>query len=104
MKGEIIYPTIALTTLGSTAGALIATVNSQSIVAYSTMMGANYLTISLPFFTARAALLAIPYENKLKNKDRDQMIASVVSGCTIGASLSYYTSNPLLHNCCIILY
>jgi hypothetical protein len=55
------------------------------------MMGANYLTISLPFFTTRAALLAIPYENKLKNKDRDQMLASVVSGATIGASLSYYT-------------
>ncbi|KAJ3069323.1 hypothetical protein HDU98_007634 [Podochytrium sp. JEL0797] len=99
---NIYVGTVGTTATGAAIGALWGIVKNQGPVGYSFMMGANWLSVSLPFCVVREAVLhhrhrLNPVYGRLnwRHRDADEMRASIVAGSVVGGGLAYYTRGSL---------
>ncbi|KAJ3333505.1 hypothetical protein HDU76_007271 [Blyttiomyces sp. JEL0837] len=86
---------------GATVGALLAKFRGQSSVAWAFSMGSNWLLLSVPFFTVREGIMFYRHErnritgrNNLVMRDKDEFIATTISGTLMGGFLGQVWRGP----------
>ncbi|KAJ3412977.1 hypothetical protein HDV05_008692 [Chytridiales sp. JEL 0842] len=90
------------TGIGAMSGAMIAPFRAQSSLAWGFSMGANWFTLSLPFFALREAIMHVNHSinnsrqiENWKLRDKDEFIASMGSGTVVGLGAGYIWRGPV---------
>ncbi|KAJ3406373.1 hypothetical protein HDU80_011385 [Chytriomyces hyalinus] len=97
-SGKNIYVGTVGTTLSAmVVGSAWGVIAGQGAMGYSFAMGSNWLTLSLPFFAVREAVLQQrQHLNKVynrvnfKHRDSDEMLASGIGGGVVGGGLARF--------------
>ncbi|KAI8848505.1 hypothetical protein BC829DRAFT_393711 [Chytridium lagenaria] len=84
--------TALATIAGSSVGASLALFYAESSVAWGFGMGANWAVVSLPLF--RHYVNGVREVPNLLVRDKDEMIASTLSGAVVGGGLGYIWRGP----------
>ncbi|KAJ3280670.1 hypothetical protein HDU79_011447 [Rhizoclosmatium sp. JEL0117] len=99
---NIYVGTVGATASAAAVGGLWGIVAGQGPVGYAFLMGTNWLSLSLPFFVTREAILhqrqrlnPVYGRRNWRHRDGDEMLASTVAGSVVGGGLAYYTRGSL---------